>query len=80
MSGRAILGDPHAAGTPALSGVAAAWAAVASVISTLVTSVQTARMASALAELSDAQLAQIGIQRHEIFNHAEKLIADDKKA
>jgi hypothetical protein len=30
--------------------------------------------------LSDAQLARIGIERHEIFSHAEKLISGAKKS
>ena len=39
---------------------------------------QTARMMSVLANMSDQQLASIGISRSEIPQYAEKLIADEQ--
>jgi uncharacterized protein YjiS (DUF1127 family) len=79
MSGGAFPATPHSEPARAGSVWAAARATVSSALSVFVTSVQTARMANALAQLSNEQLARIGIGRHEIFSHAEKLIADGKK-
>jgi len=39
--------------------------------------VQTARMLSTLSKMSDAQLAQIGIQRSDIPQYAKTLMAED---
>lgn len=38
---------------------------------------QMARMISTLSNMSDSQLAQIGISRSDILEYAEKLMADD---
>lgn len=40
-------------------------------------SLQTARMASTLSNMSDGQLAQIGISRSDILKYAETLMADN---
>jgi uncharacterized protein YjiS (DUF1127 family) len=80
MSGRAMLGAPHVAAGPVGSALASAWATASSALSGFTTCMMTVRMASVLSQLSDAQLARIGIERHEIFSHAEKLISGAKKS
>ena len=74
MSGGAISGAPHAGQAPSAS----LWATLSSAVAVFVKSVQTAKMAHALARLPDAQLKRMGIERHEIFSHAEKLISGAK--
>lgn len=59
---------------PARRAVVAAWRRLGLMASGAVTAAQIARMASTLNELSDAELARIGIARHEIYSHAEKLV------
>ncbi len=59
---------------PARAAIVQAWRRLGLIASAAVTSAQIARMASTLNELTDAQLAAIGIQRHEIYTHAERLV------
>lgn len=59
---------------PARTAIVQAWRRLGIIASGAVTSAQIARMAATLNELTDAQLAAIGIARHEIYTHAEKLV------
>jgi uncharacterized protein YjiS (DUF1127 family) len=59
---------------PARAGVIRAWRRLGLIASGAVTTMQIARMAATLNELTDPQLAALGIARHEIYRHAEKLI------
>lgn len=59
---------------PARAAIVRAWRRLGLIASGAVASVQIARMAATLNEFTDAQLAQIGIERHEIYSHAEKII------
>ena len=54
-----------------------ALAVVGARMSTVGTSLKVARMASALSNLSDHQLAEIGVTRRYIMRHAEHLIASE---
>lgn len=69
-----VLTSPLAivASIPAI--VATCWRNIASFFQ----SVQVARMTSALAQMSDSQLAQIGISRSEIYRYAEYLTSQDE--
>lgn len=59
---------------PARAVIVQAWRRLGLIASGAVASVQIARMATALNTLTDAQLAGIGIARHEIYTHAERLV------
>ena len=61
----------------AISFLNRALAAIGSGMSAAGTSLKVARMASALSNLSDHQLAEIGIKRSDIMRRAEHLITSE---
>ena len=61
----------------AISFLNRALAAIGSGLSAAGTSLKVARMASALGNLSDYQLAEIGIKRSDIMRRAEHLITSE---
>jgi uncharacterized protein YjiS (DUF1127 family) len=64
--------SPFAALTPTLGAI---WHRIKRSAANLVHVIQLARMAEALNKMSDQQLAQIGITRAQIMQHAEKLVS-----
>ena len=61
----------------AISFLNRALAALRSGLAAFGTSFKVARMASALSNLSDHQLAEIGVKRRDIMRHAEHLITSE---
>ena len=59
---------------PARAAIVQAWRRLGLIASGAVTAAQIARMAATLNEFTDADLAAIGIQRHQIYTHAERLV------
>ena len=59
---------------PARAAIVRAWRRLGLIASGAVTSAQISRMAATLDGFTDSQLEAIGIQRHEIYSHAEKLV------
>ena len=77
-AGSGQLPGGHKAMKGAISFLDRALAVVGSRMSTVGTSLKVARMASALSNLSDHQLAEIGVTRRDIMRHAEHLISSEK--
>ncbi len=80
---RALAGDDAQVAWPATRGLGAAlnrrWRSARHVASETVVAMRISRMASALNQLNDDQLARIGVARHEIWNHAETLVVDQRR-
>lgn len=76
-SGSGQLPGGHQAMKAAISFLNRALAAVGSGVAAVGTSLKVARMASALSNLSDHQLAEIGVTRSDIMRHAEHLITSE---
>lgn len=71
MKSEALIQSPVAGLAPALTAIPSR---IARALGSAVTTMQVGQMASALYQLNDKQLANLGITRAEIPDHARKLI------
>jgi uncharacterized protein YjiS (DUF1127 family) len=57
--------------------LARAWHSARHIASETLIALQISRMASVMSQMSDDQLAQIGIARHEVYTYAENLVLNE---
>jgi len=58
--------------------LARTWRSVRHIASETLIALQISRMAGVLSQMSDDQLAQIGIARHEVYTYAENLVLSEQ--